>query len=98
MVSQLAANRDGSPIPSEHDSNASTTPPPPQSKEDDGEGSPSTKGLIKARGTYYPLTAFPTSMPQGPVIRPDASPPRIEPSQSKPNIFSILTCQKNMSK
>ena len=25
---------------------------------------PKNQGLIKARGTYFPLTAFPTSMPQ----------------------------------
>lgn len=48
------------------------------------EGSPpKNQGLIKARGTYYPLTAFPTSMPQGPVMRrEDGSPPRTEASNS----------------
>ena len=29
----------------------------------------------QARGTYFPLTAFPTSMPQGSVMRRDSSPP-----------------------
>ncbi len=33
---------------------------------------PKQQGLIKARGTYYPLTAFPTSMPQGAVMRKEA--------------------------
>ena len=43
------------------------------------ETSPSGAKAIKARGTYYPLTAFPTSMPQGPVMRKgDESPPRHE--------------------
>ena len=32
---------------------------------------PKNQGLIKARGTYFPLTAFPTSMPQGPIMRKD---------------------------
>eukprot|EP00095_Tigriopus_kingsejongensis_P007059 maker-scaffold146_size311726-snap-gene-2.24 protein:Tk07059 transcript:maker-scaffold146_size311726-snap-gene-2.24-mRNA-1 annotation:"transcription factor castor" len=32
---------------------------------------PKSQGLIKARGTYYPLTAFPTNMPQGSVMRKD---------------------------
>ena len=27
---------------------------------------PKNQGLIKAKGTYFPLTAFPTSMPQVP--------------------------------
>ena len=48
------------------------------------EGTPlkNPQGLIKAKGTYYPLTAFPTSMPQGPVMRSE-SPPRVqEPTSS----------------
>ena len=36
---------------------------------------PKNQGLIKARGTYFPLTAFPTSMPQGSVMRATSSPP-----------------------
>jgi hypothetical protein len=36
---------------------------------------PKNQGLIKARGTYFPLTAFPTSMPQGSVMRSTDSPP-----------------------
>ena len=36
---------------------------------------PKNMGLIKARGTYYPLTAFPTTMPQGSVMRKNGSPP-----------------------
>ena len=36
---------------------------------------PKNQGLIKARGTYFPLTAFPTSMPQGSVMRRDTTPP-----------------------
>ena len=39
---------------------------------------PKHQGLIKAKGTYYPLTAFPTNMPQGPVMRRGESPPRVE--------------------
>ena len=34
----------------------------------------------QARGTYFPLTAFPTSMPQGSVMRRDSSPPPTEKS------------------
>ena len=47
------------------------------------EGTPlkNQQGLIKAKGTYYPLTAFPTSMPQGPVMRSE-SPPHVEPASS----------------
>lgn len=33
---------------------------------------------VKARGTYFPLTSFPTNMPQGPVMRRDASPNNID--------------------
>jgi hypothetical protein len=45
----------------------------PKKNSETGENSddsspPKNHGLIKARGTYYPLTAFPTSMPQGPVM------------------------------
>jgi hypothetical protein len=47
------------------------------------ESPPKAQGLIKARGTYYPLTAFPTSMPQGPVMHRDGSPPRTEVQASK---------------
>jgi len=39
---------------------------------------PKNQGLIKARGTYFPLTAFPTSMPQGPIMRRDSTPPGSE--------------------
>jgi len=49
------------------------------------ESPPKIQGLIKARGTYYPLTAFPTSMPQGPVMHRDDSPPRTELQPSKFN-------------
>ena len=57
------------------------------------EGTPlkSQQGLIKAKGTYYPLTAFPTSMPQGPVMRCE-SPPHVEPTSSGEflkNLFAI---------
>ena len=38
------------------------------------------QGMIKAAGTYYPLTAFPTNMPQGPVMRRDNSSPRPDTS------------------
>ncbi len=47
---------------------------PQKSSEGVGEGNsgddtpPKNSGMIKARGTYYPLTAFPTTMPQGPVM------------------------------
>merc|ERR1719412_714317 len=41
---------------------------------------PKNQGLIKARGTYFPLTAFPTSMPQGSVMRRDTTPPGGEKS------------------
>lgn len=44
------------------------------------ETSPGGAKAIKAKGTYYPLTAFPTSMPQGPVMRKgDESPTQNEP-------------------
>jgi hypothetical protein len=39
---------------------------------------PKNQGLIKARGTYFPLTAFPTSMPQGSIMRRDSTPPGSE--------------------
>ena len=67
------------------------TPPPSKRKMGDGSGGegsdqegtpPKNPGLIKARGTYYPLTAFPTSMPQGPVMRQGESPPRVETTSS----------------
>ena len=49
---------------------------------------------IKAKGTYYPLTAFPTNMPQGPVMRKgDESPPCHEPSPGKtysPILFLLI--------
>ncbi len=66
--------------------------PPPAKRRNDGESSgsegtpPKNQGLIKAKGTYYPLTAFPTSMPQGPVMRRDGSPPRTEQSSSGKSI------------
>ena len=48
------------------------------------ETSPGGSKAIKAKGTYYPLTAFPTSMPQGPVMRKgDESPPRHDPASGK---------------
>ena len=48
------------------------------------ETSPGGSKAIKAKGTYYPLTAFPTNMPQGPVMRKgDESPPCHEPSPGK---------------
>ena len=58
-----------------------STPPPMKRKADGGDSSsegtpPKNQGLIKAKGTYYPLTAFPTNMPQGPVMRRGESPPR----------------------
>ena len=65
--------------------------PPPSKMRPIGEGGDSSgsegtplknpQGLIKAKGTYYPLTAFPTSMPQGPVMRSE-SPPHMEPTSS----------------
>jgi hypothetical protein len=53
--------------------------------EPQNDSPPKVQGLIKAKGTYYPLTAFPTSMPQGPVMHRDGSPPRteIQPSTFK---------------
>ena len=39
-------------------------------QDQDSPGRPSV-GKAKAKGTYYPLTAFPTSMPQGPVMHKD---------------------------
>ena len=48
------------------------------------ESPPKAQGLIKAKGTYYPLTAFPTTMPQGPVMHRDGSPPR---SEVQPSTF-----------
>ena len=63
--------------------------PPPSKRKPDGDSSsegtpPKNQGLIKAKGTYYPLTAFPTNMPQGPVMRRGESPPR-EPVTSGNN-------------
>ena len=58
------------------------TPPPNKRRAEGGDSSgsegtpPKNQGLIKAKGTYYPLTAFPTSMPQGPVMRRGESPPQ----------------------
>ena len=46
----------------------------------DDSSPPKNQGLIKARGTYFPLTAFPTSMPQGPVMRRAGTPPGTEQS------------------
>ena len=45
---------------------------------------PKQSGLIKAKGTYYPLSAFPTSMPQGTVLRKENndSPPKTDASSS----------------
>ena len=63
---------------------ATSTPKKASSAEEDGSGggnsteeSPpkngnAAAGRIKASGIYYPLSAFPTSMPQGPVM---SSPP-----------------------
>ena len=48
------------------------------------ESPPKAQGLIKDKGTYYPLTAFPTTMPQGPVMHRDGSPPR---SEVQPSTF-----------
>ena len=39
-------------------------------QDQDSPGRPSVV-KAKAKGTYYPLTAFPTSMPQGPVMHKD---------------------------
>jgi hypothetical protein len=61
------------------------------------ESPPKIQGLIKARGTYYPLTAFPTSMPQGPVMHRDDSPPRTELQPSKFNwVFLKLFHPKSL--
>ena len=46
----------------------------------DDSSPPKSQGLIKSRGTYFPLTAFPTSMPQGSVMRRDLSPPGTDKS------------------
>ena len=55
-----------------------------ESSSSPSESSPSGAKAIKARGTYYPLTAFPTSMPQGPVMRKeDESPSRTESASGK---------------
>ena len=70
------------------DQKGTTTP----TKSDKGEAAsedspPKSQGLIKARGTYYPLTAFPTSMPQGAVMRKDedeSSPNKSDTSSSAP--------------
>ena len=59
-----------------------------ESSNSPSESSPSGAKAIKARGTYYPLTAFPTSMPQGPVMRKeDESPSRTEAASGKKSIF-----------
>ncbi len=54
------------------------------------ESPPKIQGLIKARGTYYPLTAFPTTMPQGPVMHRDDSPPRTELQPSTLLILQVF--------
>ena len=52
------------------------------------ETSPGGSKAIKAKGTYYPLTAFPTNMPQGPVMRKgDESPPRHEAAPGRTSLF-----------
>ena len=57
------------------------------------ETSPSGAKAIKARGTYYPLTAFPTSMPQGPVMRKgDESPPHHEAAPGRKIRYFISSC------
>ena len=65
----------GSPLPKKESSGSEQGTPPKH------------QGLIKAKGTYYPLTAFPTNMPQGPVMRNRGeSPPRVEqPVSGKTN-------------
>ena len=77
---------------SEHgDREASRSPPPgtppPSKRKPEGDLSsegtpPKNQGLIKAKGTYYPLTAFPTNMPQGPVMRRVGESPPREPVTS----------------
>ena len=74
----------------EEDNESSPPGSPLPKKESSGseQGSPPKhQGLIKAKGTYYPLTAFPTNMPQGPVMRNRGeSPPRVEqPVSGKTN-------------
>ncbi|XP_040574918.1 uncharacterized protein [Lepeophtheirus salmonis] len=76
MASQLIGSPD-----SPGSSSLAKSPSDPEGMNRDDTASP--KGLIKSKGTYYPLTAFPTSMPQGPVIRQDLSPPRNEPSNEE---------------
>ena len=48
------------------------------------EGTPlkNQGGQIRPKGTYYPLTAFPTSMPQGPVMRCESPPHEEMPASS----------------
>ena len=90
---ELASNRSSSPVTSL----PPKTPPPMIVKKpgSDGETNPASSssgneesppkgpgGLIKAKGTYYPLTAFPTSMPQGPVMRKEEN-PAVNSSPSK---------------
>ena len=72
------------------------TPPPAKRKPDGGDSSsegtpPKNQGLIKAKGTYYPLTAFPTNMPQGPVMRRGESPPRSDAVTSGKTHFITVT-------
>ena len=63
---------------------------------------PKHQGLIKAKGTYYPLTAFPTNMPQGPVMRNRGeSPPRVEQpvsgkSKTNQNIWDFSPERKTL--
>ncbi len=66
-----------------------STPPPAKRRNEGTESGsnsddspPKNQGMIKAKGTYYPLSAFPTNMPQGPVMRRDESPPRPEQQNS----------------
>ena len=63
----------------------------PKKGQEEGEGGNSVEesppkygsaGKIKASGIYYPLSAFPTSMPQGPVM---SSPPTTVSNEGSAN-------------
>ena len=80
----------GSPLPKKESSGSEQGTPPKH------------QGLIKAKGTYYPLTAFPTNMPQGPVMRNRGeSPPRVEQpvsgkSKTNQNIWDFSPERKTL--
>ena len=87
------------------DIEASRSPPgtpPPSKRKPEGDLSseqgtpPKNQGLIKAKGTYYPLTAFPTNMPQGPVMRRAGESPPREPVTSGDEVSPTISLKSKL--